>query len=78
MARASLALVALAGCTMPLVDSLQQPGRLILLRHGQSSWNLENRFTGWEVRPGSRPPPDTEKYAAPAPPPHPVLPRTSR
>ena len=24
------------------------PGRLILLRHGQSVWNLENRFTGWE------------------------------
>jgi 2,3-bisphosphoglycerate-dependent phosphoglycerate mutase len=23
------------------------PGKLILLRHGQSSWNLENRFTGW-------------------------------
>jgi 2,3-bisphosphoglycerate-dependent phosphoglycerate mutase len=21
--------------------------RLVLLRHGQSSWNLENRFTGW-------------------------------
>ena len=21
---------------------------LILLRHGQSQWNLENRFTGWE------------------------------
>ena len=20
---------------------------LILLRHGQSAWNLENRFTGW-------------------------------
>ncbi|MFR6032137.1 MAG: histidine phosphatase family protein [Bacilli bacterium] len=20
---------------------------LILLRHGQSLWNLENRFTGW-------------------------------
>ena len=78
MARASLALVALAGCTMPLVDSLQQPGRLILLRHGQSSWNLENRFTGWEVRPGSRPPPDTEKYAAPTdqPPPPPTPPRT--
>ncbi|MFW5798275.1 MAG: 2,3-bisphosphoglycerate-dependent phosphoglycerate mutase [Planctomycetota bacterium] len=22
-------------------------GTLILLRHGQSQWNLENRFTGW-------------------------------
>lgn len=22
-------------------------GQLILLRHGQSQWNLENRFTGW-------------------------------
>ncbi|MEA3540420.1 MAG: 2,3-bisphosphoglycerate-dependent phosphoglycerate mutase, partial [Pseudomonadota bacterium] len=21
--------------------------RLVLLRHGQSAWNLENRFTGW-------------------------------
>ena len=21
--------------------------KLILLRHGQSTWNLENRFTGW-------------------------------
>ncbi|MEO2166693.1 MAG: 2,3-bisphosphoglycerate-dependent phosphoglycerate mutase, partial [bacterium] len=21
---------------------------LVLLRHGQSQWNLENRFTGWE------------------------------
>ena len=21
--------------------------KLILLRHGQSRWNLENRFTGW-------------------------------
>jgi len=24
-----------------------QPGKLILIRHGQSVWNLENRFTGW-------------------------------
>ncbi|MDB6091293.1 MAG: hypothetical protein JWN85_4077 [Gammaproteobacteria bacterium] len=23
------------------------PGKLILLRHGQSTWNVENRFTGW-------------------------------
>lgn len=22
--------------------------RLVLMRHGQSRWNLENRFTGWE------------------------------
>src|SRR5690242_52582 len=21
--------------------------KLVLLRHGQSAWNLENRFTGW-------------------------------
>ncbi len=23
------------------------PGCLVLVRHGQSQWNLENRFTGW-------------------------------
>jgi len=23
------------------------PGKLVLVRHGQSEWNLENRFTGW-------------------------------
>jgi 2,3-bisphosphoglycerate-dependent phosphoglycerate mutase len=27
------------------------PGTLILLRHGQSTWNLENRFTGWHDAP---------------------------
>jgi 2,3-bisphosphoglycerate-dependent phosphoglycerate mutase len=25
----------------------KKPGTLILLRHGQSTWNLENLFTGW-------------------------------
>ena len=24
-----------------------EPHRLVLLRHGQSEWNLQNRFTGW-------------------------------
>lgn len=28
--------------------------RLILLRHGESKWNLENRFTGWEDVPLSK------------------------
>ncbi|MCX7203807.1 MAG: histidine phosphatase family protein, partial [Burkholderiales bacterium] len=23
------------------------PHTLVLLRHGESQWNLENRFTGW-------------------------------
>lgn len=26
-------------------------GTLVLLRHGQSQWNLENRFTGWSDQP---------------------------
>ncbi|HMZ52235.1 MAG TPA: histidine phosphatase family protein, partial [Candidatus Sumerlaeota bacterium] len=21
--------------------------KIVLLRHGQSAWNLDNRFTGW-------------------------------
>lgn len=25
----------------------KSPGTLVLVRHGQSQWNLENRFTGW-------------------------------
>ncbi len=25
----------------------KRTGKLVLLRHGQSLWNLENRFTGW-------------------------------
>ena len=27
--------------------SVKSPGTLILLRHGESTWNLENLFTGW-------------------------------
>jgi 2,3-bisphosphoglycerate-dependent phosphoglycerate mutase len=27
--------------------SARKPGVLVLLRHGQSTWNLENLFTGW-------------------------------
>lgn len=30
------------------LEKQQAPGVLVLLRHGQSQWNLENRFTGWE------------------------------
>ena len=26
---------------------VREPGTLVLLRHGQSTWNLENLFTGW-------------------------------
>ena len=25
-----------------------KPGELVLIRHGQSTYNLENRFTGWK------------------------------
>jgi 2,3-bisphosphoglycerate-dependent phosphoglycerate mutase len=27
--------------------TVKKPGTLVLLRHGQSTWNLENLFTGW-------------------------------
>lgn len=32
---------------MLLTQGSQYVPRLILVRHGQSQWNLENRFTGW-------------------------------
>ncbi len=28
-------------------DPVRTPGRLILVRHGQSTWNVQNLFTGW-------------------------------
>jgi len=31
-----------------LVLEARMATRIVLLRHGQSQWNLENRFTGWE------------------------------
>jgi 2,3-bisphosphoglycerate-dependent phosphoglycerate mutase len=31
---------------MPIEES-SMPGKLILVRHGQSVWNVENLFTGW-------------------------------
>ena len=27
---------------------MEHMNKLVLLRHGQSQWNLENRFTGWK------------------------------
>ena len=24
-----------------------EPGKLVMIRHGQSDWNLKNLFTGW-------------------------------
>ena len=29
------------------MPSARKPGMLVLLRHGESTWNLENLFTGW-------------------------------
>jgi 2,3-bisphosphoglycerate-dependent phosphoglycerate mutase len=29
------------------MGTARKPGVLVLLRHGQSTWNLENLFTGW-------------------------------
>jgi 2,3-bisphosphoglycerate-dependent phosphoglycerate mutase len=31
----------------PEVEGVIVPGKLILVRHGQSTWNVENLFTGW-------------------------------
>src|SRR6478735_12397233 len=31
----------------PLRQRPSHMHKLVLIRHGQSTWNLENRFTGW-------------------------------
>jgi 2,3-bisphosphoglycerate-dependent phosphoglycerate mutase len=33
--------------TAPPGPARPLPNRLVLVRHGESAWNLENRFTGW-------------------------------
>src|SRR5438046_9329263 len=33
--------------SMATTARLSDPATLVLLRHGQSTWNLENLFTGW-------------------------------
>jgi 2,3-bisphosphoglycerate-dependent phosphoglycerate mutase len=30
-----------------MTDATRIPGKLILVRHGQSTWNVDNLFTGW-------------------------------
>ena len=40
---AALLVLALEG-----TRALRSPGRLVLLRHGESLWNARGRFTGWE------------------------------
>jgi 2,3-bisphosphoglycerate-dependent phosphoglycerate mutase len=34
-------------CFTQVIGELAVPGKLVLVRHGQSAWNLENLFTGW-------------------------------
>ncbi len=29
------------------MNGRRNPGTLVLVRHGQSEWNLKNLFTGW-------------------------------
>ena len=30
------------------MNTSQPPGKLVMIRHGQSDWNLKNLFTGWK------------------------------
>jgi len=31
----------------PILDQRVNKSTLVLVRHGESTWNLENKFTGW-------------------------------
>ena len=32
---------------LPAMSTATLKNKLVLVRHGESTWNLENRFTGW-------------------------------
>ena len=42
-----LLLILLLPPSLPLVLNRVKPGKLILVRHGQSLWNANKTFTGW-------------------------------
>jgi 2,3-bisphosphoglycerate-dependent phosphoglycerate mutase len=37
----------ISGCSFRPAATLHAMHKLVLIRHGESTWNLENRFTGW-------------------------------
>ena len=43
----SRSLLILAQLAASTAAALTTPGRLVLLRHGESAWNAAGRFTGW-------------------------------
>ena len=34
-------------CYYRVIKKGEQMKRIVLLRHGESTWNKDNRFTGW-------------------------------
>ena len=33
--------------TNQIMQKFKKVHKVVLIRHGESTWNLENRFTGW-------------------------------